>query len=222
MTPAKEVGGDFYDFFLVDDNHIALVIADVSGKGVPAALFMVIAKTLIKTRTQYGGTPSQILADVNSQLCENNESKMFVTIWMAIIEISTGKGIAVNAGHEHPILKRKDGEFELVKYRHSLALGLVNNIPVFEHEFKLNEGDTLFVYTDGIPEATNDDEQFFETSRMLDSLNNSNSKEIKEIFASLKADLKSFVNDAPQFDNITMLGFRYNGKGGESLDNSEN
>ena len=122
MNPAKEVGGDFYDFFLIDDDHLALVIADVSGKGVPAALFMVISKTLIKNRAQMGGTPSEILHDVNEQLCEGNEAELFVTVWLGILEISTGKGIAANAGHEHPALRHDDGKWELSIYKLHLLL----------------------------------------------------------------------------------------------------
>lgn len=126
MTPAKEVGGDFYDFFFVDDDHLALVMADVSGKGVPAALFMVIAKTLIKNRAQMGESPAQILKFVNTELCEGNDAELFVTVWLAIIELSTGKGIAANAGHEHPALRHADGQWELVVYRHSLAVAAMD------------------------------------------------------------------------------------------------
>ena len=171
MDPAKEVGGDFYDFFLVDDDHLCLVMADVSGKGVPAALFMVIAKTLIKNRAQMGDSPAEILYNVNNQLCEGNEAEMFVTVWLAIIELSTGKGVAANAGHEHPAICRKDGKYELVVYRHSPAVAAMEGIPFREHSFELHPGDRLFVYTDGVPEATNADNELFGTDRMLEALN---------------------------------------------------
>lgn len=221
MDPAKEVGGDFYDFFFVDETHIALVIADVSGKGIPAALFMVIAKTLIKNRAQLGGAPSEIFESVNNQLCEGNKSKMFVTAWMAIIDIHTGKGIAVNAGHEHPAIRRKNGEFELIKYKHSPALGIISGIPFREHEFELGVGDTLLVYTDGVPEAINLNEQQFTTDRMLKSLNEATSEKPEDLFKSLKSDIDSFVGEAEQFDDVTMLGFQYMGDG-DKYKESEN
>ena len=211
MNPAKEVGGDFYDYFLLDDDHIALVMADVSGKGVPAALFMVIAKTLLKNRAQMGGTPSEILTEVNDQLCEGNEAELFVTVWMAIIEISTGKGIAANAGHEHPALRRKDGSFELVEYKHSPALAVMPGIPFRQHEFELKPGDSLFVYTDGVAEATDSNNELFGNERMLKGLNREPDAEPKKILENVMDSIEDFVEDAPQFDDITMLCFKYFG-----------
>ena len=154
MTPAKEVGGDFYDFFLVDDDHLALVMADVSGKGVPAALFMVIAKTLLKKRGAGGADVQATLEKVNNQLCENNEAEMFVTVWLGIYEISTGKLTAANAGHEYPAVRHKNGKFELYKDRHGFVLAGMEGARYREYELELKEGDTLFVYTDGVAEAT--------------------------------------------------------------------
>lgn len=212
MNPAKEVGGDFYDFFLVDDDHLALVIADVSGKGVPAALFMVIAKTLIKNRTQPGADPAEILADVNEQLCEGNEAGLFVTVWLAILEISTGKGIAANAGHEHPALMRTDGSFELVKNKHSPAVAVMEGICFRQNEFRLSPGDRLFVYTDGVPEATNAENELFGTDRMLASLNKRADLAPVELLGGLKEDIDCFVGDALQFDDITMLCLDYFGQ----------
>ncbi|MBR6916567.1 MAG: SpoIIE family protein phosphatase [Clostridia bacterium] len=211
MTPAKEVGGDFYDFFLVDDDHIALVMADVSGKGVPAALFMVIAKTLIKNRAQLGESPAEILNNVNEQLCEGNEAELFVTVWLAVIEISTGKGIAANAGHEHPAIRRADGTYELVVYRHSPAVATMEGIRFKEHEFELHPGDSLFVYTDGVPEATNHESELFGTDRMLEALNRLPSASPKELLENVREGIDAFVGDAPQFDDITMLSFSYIG-----------
>jgi serine phosphatase RsbU (regulator of sigma subunit) len=211
MTPAKEVGGDFYDFFMIDDDHLGLVIADVSGKGVPAALFMVIAKTLIKNRALVGGSPSEILAYANNQLLEGNDQDLFVTVWLGIFEISTGKGIASNAGHEHPVIKRAGGDFELEIYRHSLALAVMEDVPFEEHEFKLNKGDTLVVYTDGVPEAANSDYVQYGTDRMLSLLNKNKDVPLDELLANLRTDMDSFVGDAPQFDDITMLALKYNG-----------
>ncbi|MBR5088346.1 MAG: PP2C family protein-serine/threonine phosphatase [Ruminiclostridium sp.] len=215
MTPAKEVGGDFYDFFLVDDDHIALVMADVSGKGVPAALFMVIAKTLIKNRAQMGDSPAAVLMNVNEQLCEGNEAELFVTVWLAIIEISTGKGKAANAGHEHPILRRKDGKFELVEYRHSPAVATMEGIRFKEHEFEIFPGDTLFVYTDGVPEATNANNELFGSDRMLDVLNEKPDSTPDILLKKMRSAVDDFVGEAPQFDDLTMLGFAYYGTEGK-------
>ena len=210
MHPAKEVGGDFYDFFLVDDDHLALVIADVSGKGVPAALFMVIAKTLIKSRAQMGYSPSQVLKDVNNQLCEGNDADMFVTVWLAVLEISTGNGIAANAGHEHPVIRRAGGKYELVVYRHSPAVASMEGLSFKEHPFKLNRGDTLFVYTDGVPEATNTAQELFGTDRMLDVLNQHPDAAPKDMLNIMRTEIDTFVGDAPQFDDITMISLHYN------------
>ena len=211
MTPAKEVGGDFYDFFMVDENHIALVMADVSGKGVPAALFMVIAKTLIKDRTLQGGTPSEILGDVNEQLCEGNEASLFVTVWLAIIDLRTGEGLAANAGHEHPALKHKDGEFHLVEYKHSLAVAVMEGIGFKEHSFLLEPGDTVFVYTDGVPESTDRNNTLFGTDRMLDALNKESGDNPKTILKNVNEGISAFIGDAEQFDDTTMLCFHYKG-----------
>ncbi len=214
MDPAKEVGGDFYDFFFIDDDHLGLVMADVSGKGVPAALFMVIAKTHIKNRAMMGGTPSEILAYANDQLCEGNNAELFVTVWMAIIELSTGKGVAANAGQEHPALRRKDGDFELVVYKHSPAVATMEGIPFREHEFEIHPGDTIFVYTDGVPEATNAQNELYGTDRMLEALNEEPGAHPKELLERVKKSVDDFVGDAPQFDDLTMLSFIYHGEPG--------
>ena len=213
MTPAKEVGGDFYDFFLIDDDHIALVMADVSGKGVPAALFMVIAKTLIKDRAMSGElSPAKILSSANEQLCEGNDAELFVTVWLAIIEISTGKGKAANAGHEHPTLRRADGRYELVEYRHSPAVATMEGMRFREHDFEIFPGDSIFVYTDGVPEATDANNVLFGNERMLEALNQQPDAEPETIRRNVKTAVDAFVGSAPQFDDLTMLGFRYNGK----------
>ena len=213
MNPAKEVGGDFYDFFFADETHFAMVIADVSGKGVPAALFMVITKTLIKDHVQQmkGKTLSEVLTEVNNQLCENNEEEMFATCWIGIIDITTGKGVASNAGHEHPVLRRAGGEFELVVYKHTLALATIPGVKFREHEFEMHPGDTLFVYTDGVPEATNIDNELYGTDRMLEALNRDKDLPLENILKNLKADVDAFVGEADQFDDLTMLAMKYNG-----------
>ena len=211
MIPAKEVGGDFYDFFLIDYNQLGLVMADVSGKGVPAALFMVIAKTLIKNRAMMGDSPAKVLENVNEQLCEGNEAELFVTVWLAVLDLSTGKGIAANAGHEHPVIRRKDGQYELDIYRHSMAVACMEGARFREHEFELHPGDSLFVYTDGVPEAMNKNDELFGNDRMLEVLNLHVDERPEELLPHVKEGLDRFVGDAPQFDDITMLGLKYIG-----------
>ena len=211
MKPAKEVGGDFYDFFMVDNDHVALVMADVSGKGVPAALFMMVTRMLIKSRLQSGESPSEALTNVNRQLCESNELGFFVTAWLAVLEISTGKGIAVNAGHEHPALRRSGGKYELVLYRHSLALAALDGVQFRQHEFQLFPGDSVFVYTDGVTEATSSEKELFGTDRMLEALNKAPDAEPDEILATVMGEINRFMDGEEQFDDITMLCLKYNG-----------
>ena len=209
MTPAKEVGGDFYDYFLIDDDHLAMVIADVSGKGIPAALFMTVSKALIKTQLMTGLTPAEALTNVNLQLCENNESKMFVTVWAAVIELSTGKGLACNAGHEHPALRRAGGKFELQKYKHNIFTGASKKAKYQNREFEMRPGDCLFVYTDGIPEAQNAQEELFGEERLTAALNREPKAGPEELMSVVREAVDDFVQDAPQFDDLTMLSFRY-------------
>lgn len=208
MNPAKEVGGDFYDFFLIDEDHLGLVIADVSGKGVPAALFMVITKTLIKNHMMMGAFPRAVLEAVNNQLCENNEAEMFVTVWLAVYEISTGKVTAANAGHEYPAIRRAGGSFELFKDPHGFVLAGMENTRYKEYELELHAGDTLFVYTDGVPEATDAGQTLFGTERMLETLNKKKDSDPKELVGGLKDEIDRFVGEAMQFDDITMLSLR--------------
>jgi len=209
MHPAKEVGGDFYDFFLIDESHMCLVMADVSGKGVPAALFMVIAKTLIKNRAMVGDSPAEILKKVNEQLCDGNEEELFVTVWVAVIDLKTGCGKAANAGHEHPAIRRRGGSFELSIYKHSPAVATMEGIRFREHDFKLNPGDCLFVYTDGVTEATNNKDELFGLDRMLDALNSSANTSPEQQLLSVRKAIDAFAAGAPQFDDITMLSFLY-------------
>ncbi len=213
MDPAKEVGGDFYDFFLIDEDHLGLVMADVAGKGVPAALFMMISKTIIKTYTQAGGSmdPAEILRMVNDQLCENNEAEMFVTAWLGILTISTGALITSSAGHEYPVVKRAGGEFELVMDKHGLPLASMSGVRYRNYETILNKGDMWFVYTDGVPEATSAQSELFGNDRMLDALNSAQSDDCIELIDTVRDAIDGFVKEAPQFDDITMLSFRYDG-----------
>ena len=211
MNPAKAVGGDFYDFFLIDEDHLALVMADVSDKGVPAALFMVITKTLIKNRAQMGGGPADILSDVNRQLCENNRSGLFVTVWLAILTISTGKGLAANAGHEHPTLRRADGSYEFIRYKHNPPVALMEDIPYTEHPFEMHPGDSLFVYTDGVTEAATKDKELFGEERLLAALNTEPDADPKQVLDIVRSQIAEFTGDADQFDDMTMLCMKYYG-----------
>ncbi len=205
MTPAKEVGGDFYDYFLVDDDHLALVIADVSGKGVPAALFMMISKTLIKSAAQNGLSPKEVLEKVNNQLCETNDAEMFVTVWIGIMEISTGLMKCANAGHEFPAIQHKGGEWELFKDRHGFVLSGMENSKYKEYEISLKQGDRLFVYTDGVAEATDSNNNLYGTDRMIDALNRAGDVDCEGLLKYMRADIDAFVGEADQFDDITML-----------------
>lgn len=211
MTPAKEVGGDFYDFFLVDDDHLAVVIADVSGKGVPAALFMVIAKTLIKDHTQSGKPPEEVFTEVNRQLCEANDENLFVTAWMGVLEISTGKLVYVNAGHNPPVIGRKNGETEFLRSRPGFVLAGLDFTKYRAGSLELMPGDLLYLYTDGVTEAMNTAQELYGEERLKRTLDANVSAAPEEIFKAVKKDLDDFVADAPQFDDITMLAMRYLG-----------
>ena len=207
MDPAKEVGGDFYDFFFVDKNKIALVIADVSGKGIPASLFMMRSKTAIKGLAETGASPSEIFQKANNELCEGNDADMFVTAWIGIVDLETGLMQCANAGHEYPAIMHKDGEFELVKDRHGMVLGGMEGIPYKEYEMTLVPGDKLFVYTDGVPEAINESEVQFGTDELLSALNACKDRKMSDILPFVRKRISNFVGMADQFDDITMLGF---------------
>lgn len=210
MDPAKEVGGDFYDFFMVDDNHIALVMADVSGKGVPAALFMAISKVLIKDAAQeLMNDPAECLARVNNQLCEANDAELFVTVWLGIVEITTGKTIYADAGHEYPVLLHADGQQELVKEgRKNPPVATIEGLRYRNHELQLSVGDTLFLYTDGVPEATDSKEELYGMDRLQKVLEGKQNTDVTALLPMVRADVDAFVGDAMQFDDLTMLAFR--------------
>ena len=213
MTPATIVGGDFYDFFLTDDHHLALVIADVSGHGIPAALFMMISRVLIKNHLQAGESPAEALAGVNRQLLETNDAKLFVTVWLAVVDLDTGRGRAANAGPMNPALCRSGGEYELVRYKHDSPIGILKRLKFNEHEFELHPGDTLFIYTDGVTEAENRVKALFGNDRMLASLNREPGANCAATLENVMNGIRDFVKGAEQFDDITMLCFRYRGKG---------
>ena len=212
MDPAKEVGGDFYDFFFIDEEHLGLVIADVSGKGVPAALFMMMSKILLKNHAMSGLSPAEVLNRTNLGICENNRNNMFVTVWFGVLDIATGHVTAANAGHEYPMIRKPDGGFEIMKDRHGFVLGALRRKRYTEYEFDIEPGGTLFVYTDGAAEATDRDNRLFGTERMLGALNLEPAASPEVLLGNMKSAIDGFVGEAPQFDDLTMLCIKYNGK----------
>ena len=215
MKPAKDVGGDFYDFFLVDDDHLCLVIADVSGKGIPAALFMMVSRTILANIAMMGMSPKEVLEKANEAICANNKEEMFVTVWLGILEISTGKVTAANAGHEYPVLKKPDQDFEILIDKHGFVLGGMEEVKYREYEFDMEPGSKLFLYTDGLPEATDNEQNMFGVELMMDALNESLNLSTKEILDHMKGRVDGFVGSAPQFDDLTMLCIEYFGSGGQ-------
>jgi sigma-B regulation protein RsbU (phosphoserine phosphatase) len=211
MDPAREVGGDFYDFFMIDDDHLCLVIADVSGKGIPASLFMMIAKIIIKSYAMLGIGPAEILSKTNETLCEDNRTDMFVTVWVGILELSTGTLRAANAGHEYPAIRHNGSKFELMKDKHGFVIGGIEDLVFTEYEVKMQPGSTLFVYTDGVPEASDSSNNMFGTERMLDSLNEVCESSPEDIIRHVRTSIDEFTRDGTQFDDLTMLCIRYNG-----------
>lgn len=215
MTPAKEVGGDFYDFFMVDDTHVAVVMADVSGKGVPAALFMVIAKTLIKNYAQSGIDPCEVFTTANRLLCDGNDAGLFVTAWMGVLDITSGNFTYVNAGHNPPLIRQKDGRFEYLKSRPGFVLAGMDTIKYRQNELTMHPGDRLFLYTDGITEATSAEKELYGEERLSEYLNSHYGDSAEVILNGLKSDIDSFVGEAPQFDDMTMLMLDFKMKTGE-------
>ena len=211
MDPAKEVGGDFYDFFFIDDDHLCLVIADVSGKGVPAAMFMTISKIILANTAILGKSPAETLENANTAICPNNREEMFVTVWMGILELSTGILTASNAGHEYPILKKPDGKFELLKDRHGFVIGGMEGLKYRSYELRIDPGSTIFLYTDGLPEATDAEKCMFGIDRILTVLNKNPDQNPEQILRTMTAAVNDFVKDAEQFDDLTMLCLHYKG-----------
>ena len=214
MTAAKEVGGDFYDFFLLGHNgsHIGIVIADVSGKGIPAALFMMSAKTLIKNFAETGMSPAEIFYHTNEKLCENNEAGMFVTAFMGILEIETGKFTYVNAGHNPPLIKRADGGFERMTLKPGFMLGALDSFAYQQSETCLDGGDTIFLYTDGVTEAQNKNLELFGDDRLHDVLNENADKAPKGLLTAVHEAVAAYVDGAEQSDDLTMLALTYHPK----------
>ena len=209
MDPAREVGGDFYDFFFVSGDRLALVIADVSGKGVPAALFMMRAKTAIRSLAESGKSPGEIVFQANNELCDGNDAGMFVTAWIGILDLYTGKMTCANAGHEYPVIRHENGTYVFMKDNHSVALGTMEDLPAKEYEMTLLPGDRLFVYTDGVPEAINKKEEQYGGDRLLGVLNANLSFNMKDTLPLVRQDVSDFADGAEQFDDITMIGFHF-------------
>lgn len=211
MNPAKEVGGDFYDFFKIDDKHLVIVVADVSGKGVPAALFMVIGKTLIKDHTTINTDLSEVFQKVNNLLCESNSENLFITAFEAVINLETGHMVYVNAGHEMPYIYRKGKEWTAEQIKPGFVLAGMENMKFKTGELYLNKGDKVFQYTDGVTEATNAKNELYGMDRLKAALDKNSDKSMLELLPAIKADIDEFVGEAPQFDDITMLGFELKG-----------
>ena len=211
MDPAKEVGGDFYDFFLIDEDHLGLVMADVSGKGVPAALFMMVSKIILQSCAMLGRGPAEILTKTNEAICSNNQEGMFITVWLGILEISTGKLRAANAGHEYPVFKPADGSFALLKDKHGFVIGGMSGMRYREYEIQMTPGAKLFLYTDGVPEATDDQNRLFGTERMIAALNEDPGAAPEDILHNVRRAVDDFVQKAEQFDDLTMLCLEYRG-----------
>ncbi len=211
MTPARFVAGDFYDYYFIDEDRLCMVIADVTGKGIPAALFMVIAKTAIKNRAMQGGLPSEILKDVNNQLREGNDTKMFVTAWLGILDTRTGKLIFANAGHEYPVITGEDHRFNYLKDRHGLVMGLKADIEYTDSEADLKKGDTLFVYTDGVLDAQNYDGDAYGPDRLTEVMNGYIGAAPRELVERVLDSVMEYSKDVDQFDDVTMLAFTYLG-----------
>ncbi|MEQ8176165.1 MAG: SpoIIE family protein phosphatase [Syntrophomonadaceae bacterium] len=209
LEPAKEVGGDLFDFFLMDDDHLCFTVGDVSGKGVPASLFMAVTKTLIKAKADIDLGPEDILYQVNNELCDDNESCMFVTVFLGILTISTGSIVYSNGGHNTPYLVRNNGEVEALPKIPGLALGVMEEYPYVFAELKLNEGDSLVMFTDGIPEAMNPVGELLTEARLEDILRGSEKKNSRDQVRHILDSTRQFVNGASQSDDITLLVIKY-------------
>ncbi|MDO5702326.1 MAG: SpoIIE family protein phosphatase [Lachnospiraceae bacterium] len=211
MKPAKSVAGDFYDFFLIDDDHLGIVMADVSGKDIPASLFMMMAKIIISNFAQLNITPHEVLERANDRICINNDEDMFVTVWFGVMTISTGHVIASNAGHEYPVLQNENGVYELFRDKHGFVIGGMPGVRYKDYEFDIKKGRTLFLYTDGVPEATTVQNEQFGPERMVEALNQKQTADPQELIDYMLRTVDEFDGDVPQFDDITMLAIRFNG-----------
>lgn len=210
MHPAKEVGGDFYDFYMLGDDKLAFIVADVSGKGIPASLFMMKAKTQLKSLAENGLSLDQVFTQANAKLCDGNKVKMFLTTWMGVLDISTGALTYASAGHNPPLLRRAGGEFEYLRGQNDLVLAGLNGIKYRQHQISIMPGDAIFLYTDGVTEASDPDEALFGEQRLLDAINAAKAFEPEAMCTHIKAELDLYARGAPQYDDITMLCVKLN------------
>lgn len=212
MEPAREVGGDFYDFFFIDETRFMFLIADVSGKGVPAALFMMTVKTLINNLSQFGYTPKQLIENINKKICEINKQGFFVTMLSGIVNIETGETSIINCGHNPPLIKRRNENYEYLKLNSNMVLGIFEDAEFEIYETTLNSGDIIYTYTDGVTEASNSNDKMFGEQRLYDCLNNINETDAVKIAQGVRASIQEYIDSAPQSDDITMVIFKYEGK----------
>ena len=211
MDTAKEVGGDFYDFYMLDESHLAILIADVSGKGIPAAMFMMTSKTMLKNLVDSGMGLSEAFTKANEELCETNDAGMFVTVWMGILDLKTGGLDFVNAGHNPPLIYNENGDFAYLKSMSGLVLTGMEGLKYKSQKTRLRPGDKLFLYTDGVTEANNPEEELFGEERLLEYINSVKDRSVKDILLGVKESIDVFARETEQFDDITMIGIRYNG-----------
>lgn len=213
MHTAKEVGGDFYDFYFVDEDTLAFLVADVSGKGIPAAMFMMTSKTLLKSYAESGMSVEEVFTVANEKLCEGNDAGMFVTAWMGLLNTKTGLVTFANAGHNPPLVKHADGSFSYLKTRAGFVLAGMEGIRYRKNEYQLEKGDIIYLYTDGVTEAMNAENELYGENRLPEVLNKNAASDTQTICDAVKADVDLFVGEAPQFDDITMLCLKFNGEG---------
>jgi sigma-B regulation protein RsbU (phosphoserine phosphatase) len=209
LEPAREVGGDLYDFFLLNNDTLCFLVGDVSGKGVPASLFMAVTKTLLKARAHEERTPEEILGGVNNELCADNETNMFVTVFLGILHIPSGHVTCSNAGHNRPFILRKDGSLEQLPKMRGIALGVMEGFLFASHDFTLQNGDTILLYTDGVNEAMNPEGELFGEERMAEVIKNNSNADAAELTRGLKNAVHAFAGRAEQSDDITIMALKY-------------
>ncbi len=213
MDPAKEVGGDFFDFFLIDDQHLCMVIADVSGKGVPAALYMMATKILLSQLIRTSESVAEALSKANASICSKNPEEMFITVWVGILDLTTGIMTCANAGHEYPMLKKAGGQYELIKDKHGLVIGAMESSVYGEYELQFEPGASLFLYTDGLAEAVNSDHQMFGTDRILEKLNIDPERSPETILQDMKKAVSDYTQSTELSDDLTLMCMTYHGTG---------